>query len=198
MAATTELAADVGIAPACAALGIPRASWYRNRAPLHGPAPARPRPARALTTDEREAILAQLYSPRFRDWSPAQVCATLIDEGLYMCSPRSMYRLLSSHGQARERRNQLVHPPYQKPELSASGPNQLWSWDITKLLGPSKWTYFYLYVIIDVFSRYVVGWMVAYSERGGLANQLLESACRKQSSPFPGGSLPSMPIMARR
>ena len=181
MAATGELAALVGIAPACSALGVPRASFYRNLAPPSGPAPARPRPARGLAKSEQDAILAHLYSPRFRDQSPMAICATLLDEGQYHCSARTMYRLLAQAGQTRERRNQLVHPVYQKPELLASAPNQLWSWDITKFLGPAKWTYFYLYVILDVFSRYAVGWMLAHRESAELAKQLFAETCAKQN-----------------
>ena len=180
MASTQELAALVGVAPACAALGLPRASFYRNLTPPPGPAPARPRPVRGLAKSEQEAVLAHLYSPRFRDHAPIEICATLLDEGQYYCSARTMYRLLAQEGQTQERRNQLVHPVYQKPELLASAPNQLWSWDITKLLGPAKWTYFYLYVILDVFSRYVVGWMLAPRESAELAKQLFAETCDKE------------------
>ena len=108
---------------------------------------------------------------------------TLLDEGQYLCSTRTMYRILEQEGETRERRDQLTHPAYQKPELLATAPNQLWSWDITKLLGPAKWTYFYLYVILDVFSRYVVGWMVAPRESAELAKQLIEDTCDKQKIP---------------
>lgn len=181
MAAAGELALQVGTAPACLALGVSRASFYRQLAPVHGPAPARPRPARALTNPEREAVLAHLYSDRFQDQSPMEVCATLLDEGHYYCSVRTMYRLLAQAGQTRERRAQLVHPAYAKPELLTSAPNQLWSWDITKLLGPAKWTYFYLYVILDVYSRYVVGWMIAHRESAELAKQLFADTCAKQN-----------------
>jgi putative transposase len=180
MASVQELAALVGVAPACAALGLPRASFYRNLTPRLGPAPARPRPVRGLAKSEQEAVLAHLYSPRFRDHAPVEICATLLDEGQYYCSARTMYRLLAQEGQTQERRNQLVHPVYQKPELLASAPNQLWSWDITKLLGPAKWTYFYLYVILDVFSRYAVGWMLAHRESAELAKQLFAETCDKQ------------------
>ena len=116
---------------------------------------------RHLNSVEREAVLACLHEERFQNCAPAAIYATLLDEGRYQCSIRTMYRILAGEGEARERRDQLVHPAYTKPELLATGPNQLWSWDITKLLGPVKWTYFYLYVILDVFSRYVVGWMAA-------------------------------------
>jgi len=181
MVSAGALAQQVGIAPACLALGVSRASFYRNLAPVHGPAPARPRPPRGLSDSERETVLAHLYSERFQNHSPVEVCATLLDEGQYHCSARTMYRLLAQAGQTRERRDQLVHPPYAKPELLASAPNQLWSWDITKLLGPAKWTYFYLYVILDVYSRYVVGWMIAHRESAELATQLFADTCAKQN-----------------
>ena len=180
MAATMELAAQVGTAPACAALGMPRVSFYRQRAPLQGPQLPRPEPVRALDADERGAILEHLHSERFQNHSPMEVAAALLDEGQYYCSSRTMSRLLAQASQTRERRDQLVHPPYQKPELLATAPNPLWSWDITKLLGPAKWTYFYLYVILDVFSRYVVGWMIAHRESAEQARQLIASTCLKQ------------------
>ena len=120
---------------------------------------------------------------RFQDRSPAAVQATLLDEGQYLCSTRTMYRILEQEGESRERRDQLVHPAYQKPELLATAPNQLWSWDITKLRGPAKWTYFYLYVILDVFSRYVVGWMVAPRESAELAKQFIEETIGKHQVP---------------
>jgi putative transposase len=121
-----------------------------------------------------------LNAERFQDCSPAAVNATLLDEGQYLCSVSTMYRILAEDGASRERRDQLAHPQYQKPELLATAPNQLWSWDITKLRGPAKWTYFYLYVILDVFSRYVVGWMVAPRESAELAGRLIEESCEKQ------------------
>ena len=126
--------------------------------------PRRPSPPRALDAGERSIVLGHLHSERFQDHSPAEVYETLLDEKSYFCSTRTMYRILEEAGESRERRDQLTHPPYTKHQLLATGPNQLWSWDITKLLGPAKWTYFYLYVILDVFSRYVVGWMVADRE----------------------------------
>lgn len=180
MEAATALALQVGTRPACVALGVPRATFYRRLAPFYGPRPTPARPARGLSDSERETVLAQLNSARFRDQSPAEVAATLLDEGQYLCSARTMYRVLDEAGGTRERRDQLTHPTYQKPELLASGPNELWSWDITKLLGPAKWTYFYLYVVLDVFSRYVVGWMLAHRESAQLAKQLFEDTCRKQ------------------
>jgi len=182
MTAITELAVDVGTSAACRALTLPRASYYRDRRKGAVPAVAalRPLPARALHPVEREAVLSRLHEERFQDRSPAAVYATLLDEGEYHCSIRTMYRLLEQRGESRERRDQLLHPPYQKPELMATAPNRLWSWDITKLLGPAKWTYFYLYVILDVFSRYVTGWMVAYRESAELAKRLIEDSCKKQ------------------
>ena len=142
MAAVTELANDVGTSAACQVLWMPRASYYGHRRKAAAPAVASPRPspARALHPAEREAVLARLHEERFQDRSPAAVYATLLDEGEYHCSIRTMYRLLDEQGEVRERRDQLTHPPYQKPELLATAPNQLWSWDITKLLGPAKWT----------------------------------------------------------
>ena len=125
-------------------------------------------------------MLDALHGPRFVDKAPRQVYATLLDEGVYLCSIRTMYRILEANGEVRERRNQLRHPSYAKPELLATGPNQVWSWDITKLLGPAKWTYFYLYVILDIFSRYAVGWMVATRESKALATRLIDETIRKQ------------------
>lgn len=192
MNATVCLAADVGVQPACAALGVVRASFYRQR-PVLGPMardfqllsdaivaiPLTPSP-RALSATERATILACLHSERFQDRSPAAIYATLLDDGVYYCSMRTMYRLLEEEGESGERRDQLTHSAYQKPELLATAPKQLWSWDITKMLGPAKWTYFYLYVIMDIFSRYVVGWMVAPRETAELAKRLIEDTCQKQ------------------
>ena len=185
MTAATQLSTSVGCAAACRALDLPRASFYRARAPRpesDAIAP-RPKPARALSDTERQTALVHLHSERFVDQAPHQVHATLLDEGLYVCSPRTMYRLLEEHGEVRERRDQLRHPAYQKPELLATGPNQVWSWDITKLRGPAKWTYFYLYVILDMFSRYVVGWMVAPGESAELAKKLIQESISKQGVP---------------
>jgi putative transposase len=135
---------------------------------------------RALSVKERAEILGILNEERFCDQAPAEIYATLLDEGRYLCSERTMYRILSENGQVRERRDQLRHPQYSAPELLASGPNQVWSWDITKLLGPAKWSYFYLYVILDIFSRYVVGWTLAYRESAELAKRLIEESCSRQ------------------
>jgi len=182
MEAIGELIPVVGVRAACAALEVPRASFYRKRGSGVSPAAAAVRVVpRALDPAERSAVLACLHEERFQNCAPAAIYATLLDEGRYHCSIRTMYRILSKEGEVRERRDQLAHPPYQKPELLATGPNQLWSWDITKLLGPAKWTYFYLYVILDVFSRYVVGWMVADGESAELAKRLIADTCTKQA-----------------
>ena len=157
MSAALELGDSVGKAVACRALGVPRATLYRRMLPAV-PHRARPTPARALGAAERRTVLDHLHSERFSDKAPAEVFAALLDEGIYLCSIRTMHRILAQNGELKERRNQLRHPRYTKPELLATGPNQVWSWDITKLLGPAKWTYFHLYVILDIFSRNVVGW----------------------------------------
>ena len=182
MKAVEQLASSVGTSRACQALSVPRASFYRRKKSRGGnQAPsARPRPTRALSEHEREKILGVLHSERFVDKAPAEVYSALLDEGVYHCSIRTMYRILSDSQEVRERRNQLRHPTYQKPELLATASNQVWSWDITKLLGPAKWTYFYLYVILDIFSRYVVGWMVASCESAELAQRLIRETVQKQ------------------
>jgi putative transposase len=177
-----ELTPIVGTRPACRALGAAPATIYRRRRPP-APRPSRPRPvaARALSGQERDAVLAELHSERFVDSSPAQVWATLLDEGRYLASERTMYRLLAAaNGRVRERRDQLAHPAYQRPELLASRPNEVWSWDISKLKGPATWTYFYLYVILDVFSRYAVGWTVQHRESAELAKALIAQASEQQ------------------
>ena len=178
--AAQELALQVGVAPACQALGVSRATFYRRQRPTPGHQQPRPTPARALCESEREQVLDVLASARFVDRSPAEVVATLLDDERYLCSERTMYRVLAASAPVRERRNQREHPQYTKPELVATGPNQCWSWDITKLLGPKKWTYYYLYVLLDIFSRYVVGWMVADRENSALAGRLIEQTCHKQ------------------
>ena len=184
MEAVMQLSATVGIESACDSLSVARASFYRQRprlAPIPSvPRAVRPVPARALRSGEREAVRAVLNCERFQDCAPAAIHATLLDEGQYLCSTRTMYRILQEDGATRERRDQLTHPLYHKPELLATAPNQLWSWDITKLRGPVKWTYFYLYVILDVFSRYVVGWVVAPREGAELATKLIAETCEKQ------------------
>ena len=188
MHAAHTLAEDVGTAPACRALGLPRATFYRRRPPrcdepqrneTHRGERAPRRCPRALSQHERQAVLDVLHEPRFVDRAPAAVYAQLLDENRYLCSIRSMYRILAAHREVRERRDQLRHPAYRKPELLATGPNQVWSWDITKLLGPARWSYFYLYVILDIFSRYVAGWMLASRESGDLARRLIRETCAK-------------------
>jgi len=174
-----EVGPQLGIAPTCAALGLPTATYYRRISPPPLAAP-RPSPPRTLAVAERTAVLAVLHEARFVDLAPAQVHAQLLDEERYLCSERTMYRILAEHHEVRERRDQLRHPHYAAPELLATAPNQVWSWDITKLLGPAKWTYFYLYVILDIFSRYVVGWMVAHHESATLANKLIAQSCARQ------------------
>ena len=181
MAAAEELAGRIGqTAEACEALGVVRSTLYRRRRPVTSRPKRRPRPHRALGETEREQVLGALHSEQFVDKAPAEMWATLLDEGTYYCSIRTMYRILSEHGEVRERRNQLRHPNYRKPELLAETPNQVWSWDITKLRGPVKWTYYYLYVILDIFSRYVTGWMLAHRESAELARRLIGESCRKQ------------------
>jgi putative transposase len=182
MNAVEELSSWVGVKQACEHLAIPRSSVYRRRRRRFSSLPvgALRSSARRLKDEEKSLILACLHEERFQDCSPAQVYASLLDDGQYHCSIRTMYRLLEAEGENRERRDQLIHPPYRKPELLATAPNQLWSWDITKLRGPVKWSFYYLYVILDVFSRYVTGWMIAYRETAGLAKQLIEHSCEKQ------------------
>lgn len=174
-----------GIKPICAALGLARATYYRLQSPRPAQRAERDHP-RALSAEERHGVLGTLNEKRFCDQAPAEVYATLLDEGQYLCSERTMYRILAENHQVRERRDQLRRPRYAAPELLASRPNEVWSWDITKLLGPSKWTYFYLYVILDIFSRYVVGWMVAYRESAELAQRLIQQTLRRQGIE-PGG-----------
>ena len=177
-----KLGDDVGVRQACGALGVSRASFYRQRRRKEAPTierPAAPSP-RALSALERKHVREVLDSERFMDRAPREVYAALLDEGEYVCSVRTMYRILHENKAVRERRNQLRHPNYKKPELLASGANQVWSWDITKLKGPRKWSYFYLYVIMDIYSRCVVGWMVAGRESASLAERLIMETCEKQ------------------
>ena len=176
-----ELTPVVGTRPACRALGAAPATIYRRRRPPEPrPQCPRPVPARALSEAERQAVLEVLHSERFVDSSPAQVWATLLDEGRYLASERTMYRLLAANGELRERRDQLTHPAYARPELLAERPNEVWSWDISKLKGPARWTCFYLYVILDVFSRYAVGWTVQHRESAGVAEALIAQAVEQQ------------------
>jgi len=179
MKAAEQLSERTGVSAACESLGVPRSSFYRARQPKSEPKP-RPTPERALTPEEKEQVRQTLNSERFQDSAPRQVYATLLDDGKYLCSWSTMYRILNEHQEVRERRDQLRHPNYTKPELLATGPNQLWSWDITKLKGPAKWTYYYLYTVLDVFSRYVPGWLIAECESATLAKQLIAESCTKQ------------------
>ncbi|MGH3505562.1 MAG: IS3 family transposase [Nocardioidaceae bacterium] len=185
--AVGELAPRIGVRDACAVVGATRAGYYRR----HRQSPPPPRPAsvpqrdrpqpRALTAAEQQAILAELHGDRFADMAPAEVWAILLDEGRYLGSVSTFYRLLRRAGEVRERRRQASHPATVKPELAATTPNQAYSWDITKLHGPAKWTYYYLYVILDIFSRYVVGWTLAYRESAALAEGLIRETCAKQA-----------------
>ena len=183
MTSTINLGLVVGIRQACLALGVIRSSFYRVRARLVESLPNTPvlqRPPLALTDTEKTTVLQTLNSDEFMDQAPRPIFAELLARGRYLCSVRTMYRLLKETGQSHERRNQVIRPPYAKPELLAKAPNQVWSWDITKLKGPVKWNYFYLYVIMDIYSRYVVGWMVAQRESAVLAKKLIEETCQKQ------------------
>jgi len=182
MATVQANANEVAIAPLCAALDVPRASLYRTMAQAERPPAPKGKAvsSRALNSQERSTVLDTLHEPRFVDLPPHQVYATLLDEGKYLCSVRTMYRILAEKDEVRERRDQRAHVTYAKPELLATRSNELWSWDITKLLGPEKWTYFYLYAILDVYSRYTVGWMIAHRESAALAKHLIAETCGKQ------------------
>lgn len=178
MKAAEGIGASLGVKPACEALGVSRATLYRQRREPRQPAP-RPTPARALSSAERLAVLAELHSERFVDRAPAAVYAALLDEGRQPCSIRTMYRILSDADEVRERRDQRRHPAYVEPRLKATAPNQVWSWDITKLAGPKKWLFFHLYVVIDIFSRCVVAWRLERTESSQLAKELFAEACQK-------------------
>jgi putative transposase len=182
MSTTESLAKDVGVKGACDALAVSRSGFYRwlDRGEETTSKDHRVPSPLALSQGEQQVVLDTLHMEHFADQTPREVYAALLDEGTYLCSVRTMYRVLEKHHEVRERRNQLRHPHYKKPELLAEGPNQVWSWDITKLKGPVKWTYYYLYVILDIFSRYVVGWMVAHQELASLAKKLIEQSCEKQ------------------
>ena len=180
-----EIAPLTGIAAACRALGVARATFYRAQQPVPVRRPRRPRARSplALSASERQAILGLLHAPPYVDLSPRTVFAVLLDAGRYLASVSTFYRLLRAAGETRGRRNELTHPAYAKPELLATAPRQLWSWDITKLKGPAKWVSFHLYVILDVFSRYVVGWMLAPRESAELAHELIAATCDKEGIP---------------
>jgi len=169
----------VGIARACNALGVARSSYYRSLLPAKALA-KRQRPPRALTRVEKACVLLALNSEEFCDQAPRQIWATLLDKNQYLAHWRTMYRILEENGQVKERRLQLRHPIYEAPELLATRPNEVWSWDITRMRGPEKWSCFYLYVIMDIFSRYVVGWMIAQRESAILAKELITVSCQRQ------------------
>lgn len=176
-----QLAETVGVLRACQALDVPRSGLYRMRPAANPRAVPEPLASpRALLPTEKAEVRQLLNSDRFQDQAPREVYATLMDEGKYLCSWRTMYRILDENHEVRERRDQLQHPQYAKPELLTTQPNQLWSWDITKLLGPAKWTYYYLYNILDVFSRYSVGWLIAERESASLAQELIAATCIRQ------------------
>jgi len=183
MEAAELLSSEIGIKSACEALNFSRAGFYREqkRDPSGGEQSKREiSHPRSLTPKEQEKVLETLHAEQFVDQSPQAVYATLLDEGQFLCSISTMYRLLAKNNEVKERRRQLRHPQYSKPELLATGPNQLWSWDITKLSGPVKWCYYHLYVIMDIFSRYIVGWMVAHRESSALAKKLISESIQKQ------------------
>lgn len=179
MTIVEQLGQQIGLAAACRHLNVVRSSLYRGRQPKTEPKPP-PTPRRALSPDERAEVRAVLNSERFQDSPPRQVYATLLDEAHYLCHWRTMYRILDEYQEVAERRDQRQQANYQKPELVATASNQVWSWDITQLKGPAKWCYFYLYVILDIFSRYVVGWLIAEQESAELAQRLIAETCAKQ------------------
>lgn len=170
----------MGVLRACDVLGVSRATLYRRRRPRLRAVRLKASSPRTLRAEEREAVLELLHSERFVDQAPAEVYARLLDQGRYLCSIRTMYRILEAAQEVRERRDQARHPPHPKPVLLARGPNQVWSWDITKLRGPVKWVVYHLYVLLDIFSRYVVGWMVAERESAALAERLIRESCLRQ------------------
>jgi putative transposase len=181
--AIAELAPLVGTRAACRAVGTPQADWYRRH--RQSPVPPRPvrartPPPRALSPAERQTVRSVLNSPDFVDKAPATVYHELLDEGVYLASVPTMYRILRAHDEVHERRRQAAHPARVKPELVATRPNTCWSWDITKLHGPAKWTYYHLYVILDIYSRYAVGWLIAERESAVLAEKLLADTIVKQ------------------
>lgn len=173
----------LGVRALCQALGCPQATYYRHRRPRAATRAPRGRPPRALSAAEQATVVATLHESRFADLAPGEVYATLLDEGTYLCSERTMYRVLARRGETQARRDQLVHPRYAAPELLATAPNQLWIWDITKLRGPATWTWYYLYVLLDVFSRYVVGWLLAHRESAALARRLIAATVAREHIP---------------
>lgn len=181
MNTVADLSRHINKKAACDVFSVPRATFYRQKETVASPkVTGRPAPPLALSETEEKVVLDALHEPRFCDHTPYHVYATLLDEGVYHCSIRTMYRILAKHNEVHERRRQVQRSHYEKPELLATGPNQVWSWDITKLKGPAKWNYFHLYVILDIFSRCVVGWMVAHREQAVLAKRLIKASCVKQ------------------
>jgi putative transposase len=182
MESLAELEPEISVSNACEALGVPRSTGYRwRRPPVKGCQRPRPRPARALSDGERKEVLEVLCSKRFVHQAPTTVHARLLDEDKrYLCHPRTMYRVLHDSRAVRERRPQAKHPTYTKPELLATGPNQVWTWDVTWLRGPERYVYYPLYVIIDLYSRFNPGWLLAHEENGDLAKQLIAETCQRQ------------------
>jgi len=176
----SELASQIGVKSACAALSVPRSRVYREGQPKAEPSP-RPSPSHTLSSAERAEVRATLNSQRFMNQAPRQVYAALLDEGHYLCHWRTMYRILAAHDEVHERRLIRRHPAYKRPELLAEAPNEVWSWDITWLRGAHKLEKYPLYTVLDIFSRYVVGWMIAEEESSDLAKQLITETARKQS-----------------
>ena len=181
MRAVETLSQHAGVRTACQALNVHSSAYYRYQQPPPVQSVSRPPPPLKLSADERQRAHETLLSERFVDQAPASIVASLLDEDTYLCSERTLYRILAENNQLKERRRGHRQVHYAKPELLAQNPNEVWSWDITKLKGPTTWSYFYLYVIIDIYSRYVVGWMVADSESATLAKQLIEATCEKQT-----------------
>lgn len=182
MDAAVSLGSALGAASACAGMGVARATYYRAkhvRAPLHTVRQPRRSPL-ALSESERQQILDRLHSPEYIDVAPHTVYAMLLDDGIYLASVSTFYRILRETSGTRPRRNELVHPAYARPELLATKPCEVWSWDITKIKGPAKSAHYHLYVILDIFSRYVVGWMIADCESAELAEALIEQTYDKQ------------------
>jgi putative transposase len=182
LSALIESQDEIDIKPACQQLELSRATLYRRIKPpaeKYGPPKPRPKAARSLSPDEQEEVLGLLHSDRFVDQAPAQLVAKLLEEGEYFCSERTMYRVLAANGEVKERRNQRKHPSYARPELLAKAPNQVWSWDVTKLKGAAKGQYFSLYVIIDIFSRYIVGWFLSKRATAEISCHLISETLKK-------------------
>jgi putative transposase len=182
MTAVTELSSVTGTAVACRHLALSRSTYYHRRKPrITAPRLiVRPSPPRTLTADERQMILDFAHSDRFINASPAEIVYVLIDEGLYVASERSFYRVLAANREVRERRNLARHPHYAAPELLATAPNQVYTWDITNLKTMTRGVVYKLYDITDMFSRYHPGWMVAERESEALAVELIEQTCARQ------------------